>query len=166
MHNLSFDSTPVASPVMQWVFQFGGTEGARKNSPQTPALSKQAADKEDDDWSVDVKNSFVTRTPADDLLRSAKQQGGLAATAKLKLPVRSRADEIAEERVALLAQKYVGGHSSREIIARIEILNQRLLEELPRVTPERVAALEDIGNKIAAIRSRALERASRLGLPG
>jgi hypothetical protein len=49
-------------------------------------------------------------------------------------------------------------------LARLEILNQKLLAMAPRVTRERVAALEAVSDKLAVIRERSQKRAERLGL--
>jgi hypothetical protein len=78
----------------------------------------------------------------------------------------SRADEIADERVALMARQYAGESTSREIAARLEILSTRLLQVAPRVTDERVATLENAERRLAAVSARREERARRLGLPG
>jgi len=72
---------------------------------------------------------------------------------------------IARQRVQLLAASYVGGDEQREIVARLEILNRRLLLLAPRVSREQVAALETANEDLQNIRAARVERAKRLGLP-
>jgi hypothetical protein len=110
------------------------------------------------------------RTPATDFLRSGTNPT-TGRTAAEPVPVSptakgSAVDDVAEQRVLLLARQYASGPSSaeRELLARLEILNQKLLAMAPRVTRERVAALEAVSDKLAVIRERSQKRAERLGL--
>jgi hypothetical protein len=74
-------------------------------------------------------------------------------------------DQIAKQRVRLMAAKYAAGAQSSEILARLEILNSRLSERAPLVSKEQVTALEDANAQLARIRSVREERAKRLGIP-
>lgn len=73
-------------------------------------------------------------------------------------------ERIAKQRVKLMAAKYVGGAESSEIVARLEILNRRLLEHAPRVSKEQVAALEKANDQLERIRASRAERSRRLGI--
>lgn len=73
-------------------------------------------------------------------------------------------DRIANQRVRLMAAKYASGAASAEIVARLEILNRRLLERAPRVSLDQVEALESANSKLDQIRAAREERARRLGL--
>jgi len=72
--------------------------------------------------------------------------------------------KIAEARIRLLAIKYANDSISAEIIARLEILNSRLIERSPRVTVEQINSLESSIVSVKAIEQSRLERAKRLGL--
>jgi len=74
-------------------------------------------------------------------------------------------DEIAKQRVRLMAAKYASGAQSSEILARLQILNSRLSERSPLVSKEQVTALEDANAQLARIRTAREERAKRLGIP-
>lgn len=73
-------------------------------------------------------------------------------------------DRIANQRVRLMAAKYASSAASAEILARLEILNRRLLERAPRVSIDQVEALESANTKLDQIRAAREERARRLGL--
>lgn len=73
--------------------------------------------------------------------------------------------KIARQRVQLMAAKYASGVESSEIIARLEILNRRLLDRAPRVSQEQVIALEEANDQLARIRSAREERSKRMGMP-
>lgn len=81
------------------------------------------------------------------------------------LPPSLEIDQIAKQRVRLMAAKYAGGGQSSEILARLEILNSRLSERAPLVSKEQATALEDAGAQLARIRLAREERAKRLGIP-
>lgn len=72
--------------------------------------------------------------------------------------------KIAENRIRLLAIKYANNNVSAEIIARLEILNSRLIERAPRVTSEQVNFLESSINSLHSIELSRQARAKRLGL--
>ncbi|WP_236181510.1 hypothetical protein [Pseudomonas sputi] len=74
-------------------------------------------------------------------------------------------NKIAEDRIKLLAIKYANDSISAEMIARLEILNSRLIERSPRVTVEQINFLEGSIGSIKTIEQSRLDRAKRLGLP-
>ncbi|MFJ5237000.1 hypothetical protein ACIP86_09785 [Pseudomonas neuropathica] len=92
-------------------------------------------------------------------------------------PIRSLANErqvqgrdleiskIAEDRIKLLAIKYANDSFSAEMIARLEILNSRLIERAPRVSVEQISHLEASIDSIKSVEQSILDRAKRLGLP-
>lgn len=74
-------------------------------------------------------------------------------------------ERIANQRVRLLAAKYAGSNETQEIVARLEILNRRLLSIAPRVSEEQVASLERAHEQLTRIRAAREERSKRLGIP-
>jgi hypothetical protein len=72
--------------------------------------------------------------------------------------------KIASDRIKLLAIKYANDSVSTEIIARLAILNSRLIEKSPRVTTEQISSLEQTIGAVKSIEQSRLERAKRLGL--
>ncbi|WP_141629561.1 hypothetical protein [Pseudomonas sp. PAMC 25886] len=72
--------------------------------------------------------------------------------------------KIAESRIRLLAIKYANDSVSAEMIARLEILNSRLIEKSPRVTAEQISHLESSIDSIKSVEQSRLNRAQRLGL--
>lgn len=73
--------------------------------------------------------------------------------------------KIAEDRIKLLAIKYANDSISAEMIARLEILNSRLIERAPRVSVEQIMHLEASIDSIKSVEQSILARAKRLGLP-
>lgn len=73
--------------------------------------------------------------------------------------------KIAEDRIKLLAIKYANDSISAEMIARLEILNSRLIERAPRVSVEQIRHLEASIDSIKSVEQSILDRAKRLGLP-
>jgi hypothetical protein len=73
-------------------------------------------------------------------------------------------NKIAEDRIKILAMKYASDVISTETIARLEILNSRMIERSPRVTSEQVNFLEESISSINSIELSRLARAKRLGL--
>lgn len=87
------------------------------------------------------------------------------AAAVVVVPLSADVERIAKQRVQLMAAKYAGGIESSEIMARLEILNYRLLDLAPRVSKEQVVALEDAQVQLVRIRAAREERSKRLGIP-
>jgi hypothetical protein len=75
---------------------------------------------------------------------------------------RNAVEDVATQRVLLMAAKYSKGADAVEIIARLEILNNRMLEHSPRVSREQVAVLERAQDDLLRVRAAREERAKRL----
>jgi TolA-binding protein len=73
-------------------------------------------------------------------------------------------DSVASQRVQLLAAQYASGNHAKELQARLEILNHRLLEKSPRVSVEQVEFLENINAQLDTLSAKRVARAERLGL--
>lgn len=73
-------------------------------------------------------------------------------------------ERIVKQRVQLMAAKYVGGAESSEIVARLEMLNRRLLDQAPRVSKDQVVALENANDQLGRIKAAREERSRRLGI--
>lgn len=85
--------------------------------------------------------------------------------AEVCLPIDSNEiDRIANQRVKLLALRYASSKQSAELVARLEILNQRLLDRSPRISAEQVNSLEDAAALIAASYNSREDRMRRLGI--
>lgn len=76
----------------------------------------------------------------------------------------SEIDRIAKQRVKLIAAKYANSNASAEIVARLEILNQRLLDRSPRISTHQLEAIENAGETLVRIRAAREDRARRLGI--
>lgn len=74
------------------------------------------------------------------------------------------AEKIAASRLRLMAIKYAADAASPEILARLEILNSRLLNSRPRISAEQLSKLEDSIDKLNGVEQSRLARAKRLGL--
>lgn len=72
----------------------------------------------------------------------------------------SEADRIARQRVQIMVRAS-RSKASADLLARLEILNSRLVEKVPLVTSAQVAALETAVDRIEAVRSRHEERMRR-----
>jgi hypothetical protein len=73
-------------------------------------------------------------------------------------------NNLAKQRVRLMAARYASGVESSEMVARLEILNRRLLEKSPRVSTAQIQALEDAAGELARARQVREERRKRLGI--
>jgi hypothetical protein len=73
-------------------------------------------------------------------------------------------ERIANQRVKLLAVKYASSEESKEIVARLEILNRRLLDRSPRVSADQVQGLEDAAAQLSMVRKSREDRMRRLGI--
>lgn len=73
-------------------------------------------------------------------------------------------DRIAKHRVRLMAARYASGAESFEMVARLEILNRRLLDKSPRVSVEQVQSLEIAASQLAQAQAGREERMRRLGI--
>lgn len=73
-------------------------------------------------------------------------------------------ERIAKQRVQLLALKYANKNVSSEIVARLEILNSRLLNYAPRVSKQQVEVLENANNRLDEIKLARAKLSKRLGI--
>lgn len=173
MFATAFDVTPVSAPAMQWsAIRPGAAAGGSDPMGWAAPTSLRGSANKRREYDLFVEDVVAAmQTPATDFLKSGTNPAP-GRTAAEPVPVwpptarRSAVDDVAEQRVLLLARQYASGPASpeRELLARLEILNQKLLAMAPRVTPERVAALEAVSDKLAVIRERTQKRAERLGL--
>lgn len=107
------------------------------------------------------QDSFATTTPVGDPQSSSTASVEKILTTQTSLDI----DRIAKQRVKLMAAKYASSFESSEIMARLEILNRRLLDQSPRVSKDQVLALENANEQLLRIRAAREERAKRLGIP-
>ena len=70
----------------------------------------------------------------------------------------SDCERIARQRMRILVARLSGDTMSSELIARLEILNRKLSEAVPRVAPARVESLEKWGELVTGIERRRAER--------
>jgi hypothetical protein len=73
-------------------------------------------------------------------------------------------DEIAQQRIKLLAVKYASENVSKELVARLEILNHRLIDQVPRVRQEHFASLDAAENRLRSKREERDARLKELGI--
>lgn len=104
-----------------------------------------------------LENSVYRRSTSSDL---AARANAIA----VKTDPESEVEVIAKQRVRLMAAKYADDKVSTEILARLEILNQRMISKSPRVTREQVESLEGANEKLSRIRIAREERSKRLGI--
>lgn len=57
-------------------------------------------------------------------------------------------DAISRQRTKLMAMNYASGGKSNEILARLEIINNKFLKKYPRVTRERLEILDEVAQVI------------------
>ncbi|MDP1548038.1 MAG: hypothetical protein Q8L87_18665 [Anaerolineales bacterium] len=98
-------------------------------------------------------------------LQLLSDRSGPPAATPTMTPQSLGVERIANQRVRLLAAKYAGSNETQEIVARLEILNRRLLSIAPRVSEEQVASLERAHEQLTRIRAAREERSKRLGIP-
>ena len=89
----------------------------------------------------------------------------VAGAVAVVAPPNADVERIAKQRVQLMAAKYASGIESSEIVARLEILNRRLLDRAPRVSKDQIVALENANDQLAHIQAAREERSRRLGIP-
>ena len=165
------DVTPLVNPIVNWAH-------IAPFEPQRPAFNSSlvqthSARSKDNPFDLFVSGSGVlapTSIAEAGTENLARRQGLVSRTiSSTGLYASQKSDDveidrIAKQRVKLMAAKYVSGTASAEILARLEILNRRLLDRSPRVTAEHVNALESANDKLARIRAAREERAKRLGI--
>lgn len=166
------DVTPLVNPIVNWA-HIAPYEPQRSTPRQASLLQTHSARSQVNPFDLFVSGSGAlapTSIVEDRVERFAKERetasrtispAGLYASSKSEI---DEIDRIAKQRVKLMAAKYASGTASAEILARLEILNRRLLERSPRVLPGQVEALESANDKLNRIRAAREERAKRLGI--
>ena len=76
----------------------------------------------------------------------------------------SPVDNLAGQRIKLLAMKYAGTSSSKEVIARLEILNQKMSGLSPRISKAHIESLEQASANLAKVREDRVARMKSLGI--
>lgn len=105
-----------------------------------------------------------TQTGAVEQTQTLNESSAEPSTSAFGTQSSADVERIAAQRVQLMAVKYAGGTATEEIVARLEILNRRLLERAPRVSVEQVRALEIANDQLVRIQAAREERSVRLGL--
>ena len=155
------DVTPVRTPLFQlskirpgWI----ESQSVRSSTPRATSTSSGQPDF-GEVFTVDITDIAVAPTPGKSFLQNqpildshlgSKSDPGGAGTISA----------LATERIALMMARHAATNRRTEILARLEMLNERLLLLMPRVTPEKVATLESLATKIGDIRKARMERAS------
>lgn len=169
------DTTPLPNPII-WAdyapFQSGPIN---QRNPEREALTGHTAfvtvEANQVDFFAAATGPFAPTTPpisqsapiAESTPTLAESVSSHTATAAIPSSS-AEIDQIAKQRVRLMAAKYASGSQSSEIVARLEILNSRLSERAPRVSKEQVTALEDANAQLTRIRAAREARAKRLGI--
>ncbi len=78
--------------------------------------------------------------------------------------LKAKAENVSEERATLMAAKFMGNNASKELLARLQILDQRMLELAPVVTHFQISALESAADELEKLKLRRNERAAKFGL--
>jgi len=156
--------TPASKPLVVWeeAIRPGAPSDPGKRSKLTPLAQRHNPSLQT--TLFQEHGAWAQRTPALDLLTGATQESAKSRGNSDQGAASKRADEIANERIALLARKYASDDASRELIARLEVLNARMLAEMPRVTAEKVQTLEEVATSMRELQVKRIERANRLGL--
>jgi len=166
------DATPLVNPIITWA-HIASYEPQKNTSRQANLLQTHSAHSENNlfDLFVPGLGALAPTSIVEDRVGGFSK--GRETTSRTLSPGRLYAlpkhdngeiDRIAKQRVKLMAAKYVSGAVSTELLARLEILNQRMLERSPRVLNSQVDALESANDKLNRIRAAREERAKRLGI--
>lgn len=135
----------------EWTeFTTGSSSLANFFSPQTGANAPTAA------------TEFRTAPPLA-ATQTLRESSVGAHTNPVKQPGESDVAIIAKQRIQLMAARYAGGTDSSEIVARLEILSNRLLHRAPRVTKAQVSALESLTDELMQLRDDQKRQAQSLG---
>jgi len=160
------DVTPCVNPIVNWA-QIAPFEPQR-SAHQTLLMQTHSARSQNNPFDLFVSGSGTLAPTSTD--KASQQRDTASRTiSATKLPTSQRSDDdgidqIAKQRVKIMAAKFASGTASAEILARLEILNRRLLDRSPRVSSGQVEALESANEKLIHIRAIREERAKRLGI--
>lgn len=165
----AIQTTPIDSPIVSWVSYSSSPVGKRDISvPTAVAFAERTSFRTQDgapDFFAAQTGPFAqtnVRSIDNSTLQNRTEQRDAARLASSQYA--SSAEKIAGQRIKLLAARYVNSKQSAEILARLEILNQRLLDVAPRTTKDQVASLEETSNQIERIRAAREQRAKRFGI--
>lgn len=162
--------TPLVDPVVNWanIAPFDPKRAGRESFATQTGLAQSKS------FELFATSTGARAPTAVPNARSTANSSHTAAVSELSLKASPYAstgttdaeiDRIANQRVKLMAAKYASSTASAEVVARLEILNRRLLDRAPRVSIDQVEALESANAKLTQIRVAREERAKRLGLP-
>lgn len=169
--NFYLDTTPVLNPPITW--NSAATSMLGMQEGKTPSLRTEFTTAKAnlvDFFSVVRGPLAPTAVPSSqaELYAQTSPLSEFADTSIAAAAVASSltADiaRIAKQRVQLMAAKYASGTESSEVVARLEILNRRLLDRAPRVTKNQVLALENANEQLVRIRAAREARSKRLGI--
>lgn len=170
--NYNSVDTAFIYPTVNWaeISPFDPMRQNRERVEERTAFTTRNASSTDFFASVTGPRAPTVASSAHALVLAARTPTISEATASAPAaPMTGRSDSdverIARKRVQLMAAKYARSTESPEIVARLEILNHRLLGLAPRVSKDQVAALENANDQLAQIRSAREERSARLGIP-
>lgn len=141
----------------------------RSTSGRTTGFSRSPADyqagrEEATDWHTSV----TTESPLDASLPTVYATGDTEQASKYFEELRSRihatneVSRISEQRIKLLAVSHEQADASAEILARLEILDKRLLEKSPRVSRAQLVQLEKCVDELALLKEEQFDIASAL----
>jgi hypothetical protein len=157
---MDYASSPTPFVVHPWEqVQYEIPRPLRQAPAQQTMFSKPASEFEVFDGSARTDTRTLFGPPL------SRRSGDAAPKRPQAAPVhREASDTIASQRVQLLAAQYATGNHAKELQARLEILNHRLLEKSPRVSVEQVEFLEGINAQLDTLSAKRVARAERLGL--
>jgi hypothetical protein len=166
------DVTPVSTPSSFYASQASAGRDPHRDHPYIGATRFLATGSSDvnigkKDLNATVKPPSGTLKIDSTPLLSEGAEPAASRAAVHERPILGKEIEIskiAEDRIKLLAVKYANDSVSAEMIARLEILNSRLMERSPRVTLQQINFLESSIGSIKSVEQSRLDRAKRLGL--
>lgn len=171
------DHTPYFNPVVATNIAPFQPRSRDRSTPEIKGLTNQTAFVTEEAKAVDLfattkgplaqtKPPIPQLEPYSESTPTLKESVNFYSSATVVSQPSVEIDQIAKQRVRLMAAKYASGNTqSSEILARLEILNSRLSERAPLVSKEQVIALEGANAQLARIRAAREERAKRLGIP-
>lgn len=167
------DVTPLMNPIVRWEEQWRAPSAPPNRALVVtaggpPTGASMPRDRRNFDLFATAPGVTAPTTLAQAVTQTRQSSASPAphSTVPSAPVIQSALDSLAQQRIRLLATKYVNDSVSREVLARLEILNRRLLDLSPRVTTEQVVALEKAFDELETIRSRRAERLKRQNVPG
>lgn len=168
--NFHVDNTPLVSPPIRWVnVPLFMSERQESRLPSEWTVFSTAKAALIDFFDPEIGPNTPTAAPSAQVRTESTQTlsdlSGRPANTHLAVPSNTSIELIAKQRVQLMAAKYASDTVPSEIVARLEILNHRLLALAPRVSEDQVLALENANEQLVHIRAAREERSKRLGIP-